>query len=163
MESLLSTCWQVLEAPLEEIDPKDLNAELDAAAKETGGVFGDRAESPHEIPLSQPRPPSPAQTENPDEAEIADQEDEEAAPQVQQPPPGIVPERKIGERLRRVFQPRANGTYKVPKEMLEEYNNLLSRKRVMAMFEKVGYDPDRDYQQKEMYAFIFFSGKITPI
>ena len=136
----------------EDLQPKDLSAELEAAEAATVAIadeVGDGKSPQREIPPSQPRPLSPGQAEIP---EIEDNEDLDDPPEVAQPPPpAVVPERKINERLRRIFKPRANGSYLVPMDMLQEYNSLHTRKRVMAMFEKVGYDPDRDFKQGDCF------------
>ena len=47
------------------------------------------------------------------------------------------------ERLRRVFCPRMDGTYKVPEELVRDWKSKTKRGSIEAMFEKVGCDPDR--------------------
>ena len=106
-----------------------------------------------EIPLSQPRGdldelnamamevPTPEVPATKPEAEDPE-EDLEAEMEKAQPPPSRMGEQKMKSRLRRVFLPRADGSYKVPEDLLAEYQNLNTRPRVNALFAKVGYCPD---------------------
>lgn len=58
-------------------------------------------------------------------------------------PPKKLSPAAVNKRMYRICKPRADGTYKVPKEVVEEYHDLAKRDRVMALFEKSGYHPDR--------------------
>ena len=48
----------------------------------------------------------------------------------------------IYKRLKRVFTPRADGSYIVPKEFVDKYKDLQSRQEVELLFEKCDYCPD---------------------
>lgn len=132
------------EQPLEEIKPKRLDQVLAAAAAEV------------EIPPSQPRggddPPSP-------EAEAKDdkEDSEEEVPEDQEPPipPVSCNCRKLKERLRRVFTARADGSFKVPDDLVKEYQNLHTRNRIERLFEKMGCDPERDRPNSGGFEFEF--------
>ena len=126
--------------------PKKLDEELEAAVSEAP-VDGENQDNQQrvpeaEIPPSQPR--SPEVTEETPQPEEAAGQDIPKDPPL--PPPSIT-ERKIKERLRRIFTPHADGSYKVPLEMVEEYKCLERRGKIMALFEKVGFDSDRGCQK----------------
>ena len=70
-------------------------------------------------------------------------------------PSSRISEKKIQERLRRVFQVKADGTYKVPEDFRKEYQNKHTRKKIEALFEKVNFDPD-GAPQKSFGAHPFF-------
>ncbi len=59
-----------------------------------------------------------------------------------EPPPTRMGESKMKARLRRIFLPRADGTFLVPEDLVAEYKNINTRPRISALFEKVGYEPD---------------------
>ena len=59
-----------------------------------------------------------------------------------QPPPTRMGESNMKARLRRIFLPRADGSFLVPDDLVAEYKNLDTRPRISALFEKVGYEPD---------------------
>ena len=48
----------------------------------------------------------------------------------------------IYKRIKRVFTPRADGTYLVPKEFVEKWKDLKMRTEVELLFEKCDYCPD---------------------
>lgn len=73
----------------------------------------------------------------------AEEASEEEVPYVVVAPPVLMNNKKFQERLRRVFQPRLDGTYKVPEELIRDYKSKAKRGSIEAMFEKVGCDPDR--------------------
>lgn len=54
------------------------------------------------------------------------------------PPPAVLTDKAIDCRLRRMFKPRADGTYPV-----DEHWRLDAERDRTSLFEKVGYDPDR--------------------
>ena len=60
-------------------------------------------------------------------------------------PPAELTPHAIKNRLRRVFAPRKDGTRMVDERWLEAWNDTYGggRDEIMAMFEKVGYSPDR--------------------
>lgn len=68
------------------------------------------------------------------------------------PKPTQAPEKQLSKeaiekRLRRVFQPRRDGTYVVSQDWVDKFNNKgADRESLLAMFEKVGYNPDRGLQ-----------------
>lgn len=73
-------------------------------------------------------------------AAAADEVPEDRVPG-QEPPPELS-RSAIDKRLRRVMQPRADGTDKVPEEIIQQWKDPLTRDKVMALFEKCGYKPD---------------------
>ena len=78
-----------------------------------------------------------------DSSEGSGGEDLEAAMHVpKHAPSSRISEKKIQERLRRVFQIKADGTYKVPEDLRKDYLNKHTRKKIEALFEKVNFDPD---------------------
>lgn len=63
-------------------------------------------------------------------------------------PPPVLTEKAIDSRLRRVFKPRADGTYPVDEQWQKAWLDAKGdRTKVKALFEKVGYDPDRVSQK----------------
>ena len=57
-------------------------------------------------------------------------------------PPAHLSPGAVDRRLRRVFAPKTNGTFKVPEAAVEEYKCPEKRSRICAMFEKCGYQAD---------------------
>lgn len=57
-------------------------------------------------------------------------------------PPPVLSQSAINNRLRRVFQPRADGSYLVDSSWIDQYKDKESRDKLFAMFEKVGYVVD---------------------
>ena len=55
-----------------------------------------------------------------------------------QPPPEKLTAHAINQRLRRVMQPRRDGTYLVPECVRKQWKDLETRAQVMALFEKSG-------------------------
>lgn len=64
-----------------------------------------------------------------------------AAPE--QAPPAELTKSAIDKRLRRIMQPRADGTQKIPDEIIAQWKDPLTRDKVLALFEKCGYHPDQ--------------------
>ena len=63
-------------------------------------------------------------------------------------PPAQISDKAVESRLRRVFQPRTNGEFKVPLEVVQQYQDKDNmRPKLKAMFEKVGYSADRVAKQ----------------
>ncbi|CAE7634225.1 unnamed protein product [Symbiodinium sp. CCMP2592] len=56
-------------------------------------------------------------------------------------PPKQLTKAAVDRRLYRIVQPRANGEYKVPKDVIDTYKDKDRRPTLMSMFEKLGYDP----------------------
>ena len=75
----------------------------------------------------------------------AEEDSETEVPLVVLAPPKLVDGKKFQERLRRVFAPRMDGTFKVPEELVRDWKSKSKTKRgpIESMFEKVGCDPDR--------------------
>ena len=69
-------------------------------------------------------------------------------------PDHMLPERisegAIYKRLNRLMAPRADGSYLLPPEMVQEYQNKATRPNVLNAFERVGYNPEArlDYDQQ---------------
>lgn len=57
-------------------------------------------------------------------------------------PPPPLSQSAINNRLRRVMQPRADGSYLVDSSWVDQYKDKDSRENLFAMFEKVGYNVD---------------------
>lgn len=57
-------------------------------------------------------------------------------------PPEKVSEKALKKRLYRIMKPRADGSFKVPKGLLEEYHDDVQKWKVFRLFEKCGYNPD---------------------
>ena len=58
-------------------------------------------------------------------------------------PPKKLSPAAVDRRLRRTMEPKTDGTYKVPTEVLEQWKDKEKRPKLMAMFEKLGYQADR--------------------
>ena len=58
------------------------------------------------------------------------------------PPPEQVSKKTLMKRLDRICTPKADGSYKVPMEIINSYKNLESREQVYRAFEKCGCEPD---------------------
>ena len=72
-----------------------------------------------------------------DENEALSEEDE---PNLPPPTPS---DAAIEARLRRIFKPRADGTYLVSQDFVDQYRDLAEgRSKVLHLFEKSGYNPD---------------------
>ena len=76
------------------------------------------------------------------------------------PPPEHRPEpelskQAIDKRIRRIFQPRADGTYQVSEDFVKQFNTKgEQRDALMIMFEKCNYEPDW-----ACVSFLFLSSK----
>ena len=58
-------------------------------------------------------------------------------------PPKKLTQAAISRRMYRIMQPKSNGEYKVSEECLATYKNMETRPKLLAVFEKVGYNADR--------------------
>ena len=68
---------------------------------------------------------------------------EEPAASVSEFPAPALSKSAIDKRLRRVFEPRVDGTYLVDAQFLKQYANKgADREKICQMFEKCNYDPD---------------------
>jgi len=100
-------------------------------------------------PAAEVKPRSPSSVEGPAGPEgagghqkaIDDDGDQVDLPPT--PPPKQLSASAIDKRLRRVLTPRANGTYLVPQEVIDAWNDKYDRDSVKSMFEKSGYCPVR--------------------
>lgn len=133
------------------IEPTNLEETLEAAATEEAPKAPvdsppkPDAEAPfHASPQEDVVPPTQVSPEDvEDSSEGSGGEDMEAAMHVpKHAPSSRISEKKIQERLRRVFQIKADGTYKVPEDLRKDYLNKHTRKKIEALFEKVNFDPD---------------------
>lgn len=84
-------------------------------------------------PTQKPKCVTPAGPET--ELEESAEEDEV------QPPPPKLSRAAADARLRRVFTPRADGSYGVPEDAVSMYRDLATRGNLMGMFEKCAYNP----------------------
>ena len=57
------------------------------------------------------------------------------------PPPPQLSAKAANQRLRRVMQPRSDGSFLVPECVREKWKDLATRSEVMAMFEKAAFEP----------------------
>ena len=57
-------------------------------------------------------------------------------------PPAKLSKGAIQKRLWRIVQPKANGSFKVPQDVIDEYKDEHTRKNVESLFEKSGYQRD---------------------
>lgn len=57
-------------------------------------------------------------------------------------PPAKLSKGAIQKRLWRIVQPKANGSFKVPQDVIDEYKDERTRKNVESLFEKSGYQRD---------------------
>ena len=60
---------------------------------------------------------------------------------VKEPPKKLSPA-AVDRRLRRTMEPRTDGTYKVPMEVIEQWKDKEKRPKLTATFEKLGYQAD---------------------
>ena len=68
-------------------------------------------------------------------------DDEYEAPVEDHPPPPLISKATLMKRLARICAPKADGTYKVPLEIIQTHKNLDTRDEVYRAFEKCGGDP----------------------
>ncbi|OLP74858.1 hypothetical protein AK812_SmicGene45483 [Symbiodinium microadriaticum] len=66
-------------------------------------------------------------------------------------PPKQLSKQAVDRRLYRVVQPKTNGEYKVPKEVVDEYKDKDRRPKLMSMFEKLGYDPKIKHMYEQIH------------
>ena len=80
--------------------------------------------------------------------EEANGEDAEHDPDVQEPPkaPVALSMAAADARLRRICTPTANGKYKVPMDLIKQYQE--NRGEVKRLFERCGYDPDQGFKKQ---------------
>ena len=76
-------------------------------------------------------------------------------------PPKVLTDAAVKNRLRRVMQPRKNGTYLVDKQFLEMYADLKGggRDKVLALFEKSAYSPELWFCTSSMLSFYKISAQ----
>ena len=58
------------------------------------------------------------------------------------PPAEKMTDKKVKQRLTRIFTPRADGSFIVPDDLLKEYTNPMTRRNVEELFEKCGFQRD---------------------
>ena len=86
----------------------------------------------------------PTQPDVPDEVSDGDSGDKGECKQPEDlPPVEQLSWGAVDRRLRRIMTPRVTGEYKVPKAVVDQWKDKTSRPKVMSMFEKAGYSPDR--------------------
>ena len=161
----------------EDVSPKKLEATFDEAAvaetpKESigGSHLNDGDDDGETKPVgeneeAQDTLPSPSQAETPQRdgsGEGVTEDDLEAlevavALAKTPPPPSLMGEKKMQERLRRIFKARADGSYLVPEDLLKDYQNKFTRPKIEALFEKVGYSPDWVLEKQMFDCFKFWS------
>ncbi|CAE7868548.1 unnamed protein product, partial [Symbiodinium necroappetens] len=71
------------------------------------------------------------------------QDDEYVEPAKALEPPEPVSKKTLMKRLARICTPKADGTYKVPLEIINSHKNLETRDEVYLAFEKCGCDPEQ--------------------
>lgn len=99
-------------------------------------------EAAEEFPSTFREPSPPPQPAEPPLSQPGADEVEPVGVPVQQP--GMALSRDaIDKRLRRVFQPRADGTFLVSEDFLNKYRAKGSdREKLLVLFEKCDYNPD---------------------
>lgn len=132
------------EEPAIEESPKHEEPAKDSVAP-TGSPL---RESPKvKTPPAGQRPTTPPATQPDSELPGSEEEEdsESEPPLVVVAPPKLLDGKKFQERLRRIFAPRMDGTYKVPEELVRDWKSKSKSRRepIEAMFEKVGCNPDR--------------------
>ncbi len=75
-----------------------------------------------------------AELESPADGEFGD-------PEVVEPPSQHLSKNAVRCRLRRIFSPTAAGDFKVPKEVMDDFNGD-NKSKLYALFEKSGYDKE---------------------
>ena len=82
--------------------------------------------------------------------ELDDLEDEAEEPdEYVEPPPQLSPN-AIRKRLGRILTPKANGDFKIPKQVIDDFGGD-NKDKLFLMFEKAGYDRVRGYESKSMF------------
>lgn len=107
-------------------------------------------------PRGPPEPPSslePTQVDVPEAAEPQgshqldnrsddDKEDEEQYAVASKPPPPLSKD-AVYHKMRRIMQPRADGSYLLSQDFRDQYKDRVAgRPKLEAMFEKAGYNPE---------------------
>ena len=86
--------------------------------------------------------PNDGQEAKGDEQKTGDgDEEEEYEDEQAKPPPKQLSKAAIQKRLYRIMQPKSDGTFKVPQEVLDNYRDPEKRDDVINLFEKSGYEP----------------------
>lgn len=62
-------------------------------------------------------------------------------------PPAELSKAAVDKRLRRIMKPFADGTLKIPIEVIHQWRDVDQRDKVKAVFEKCGYDPDGGFKR----------------
>ncbi|CAE7252231.1 unnamed protein product [Symbiodinium sp. CCMP2592] len=107
----------------------------------------DTSKAPPVAKTSQPEKPGTntrptnKDTKDPKATKNEPEEDEYVAPVEDHPPPPPISKATLMKRLARICAPKADGTYKVPLEIIQTHKNLESRDDVYRAFEKCGGDP----------------------
>jgi len=76
--------------------------------------------------------------QDPNESQLPEDSPEDAPV-----PPPEISQSAIDKRLRRLMAPNSKGESKLPTEIREQWADKYGREKVLALFEKAGYDPDR--------------------
>lgn len=89
-----------------------------------------------------------------------DTEDRETAEEVTAPePPVQLSDGAIKMRMRRIMQPRADGSYLVPEGVIKDWVNEEGKVQLKALFEKAAYNKDRS--PNHIYESAFSMGSIA--
>ena len=111
-----------------------------ARIKDVCRNYGNREASPHnsedEDAPEEPEPPAASTAEAEDLEDAAAEEE----PPAEAPPVHLSPG-AVRKRLARILTPKANGDFKVPKQVIEDFAGD-EKHKLMAMFEKAGYKRD---------------------
>lgn len=86
---------------------------------------------------------TPGTTELPDPSASAVPEEPEIIPDVSNVPPPEISRSAVDKRLRRLMALNSKGESKLPSEIRDQWADKYGREKVLALFEKAGYDPDR--------------------
>lgn len=95
-----------------------------------------------ETRLETPIPPTQPDRENVEQGGHDGLEEDDVGGPSELPPPEQLSYGAVDKRLRRIMTPRANGDFKVPQQVVEQWKNKNTRPKVMSLFEKSGYQPD---------------------
>lgn len=113
---------------------------------EVAGVAADPGKAPAGDGKPVVESPEDAPSPQDELAESGGEEDDEVsaeAPAEEKAPPKKETMAAIKKRLERLCKPKADGTLKVPKDVVADYHDLSKRHVVMSLFEKTGYCRDR--------------------
>lgn len=72
------------------------------------------------------------------DGEVLDVDEDAAADEVVEVPPQQLTPGAVRKRLARILTPKANGDFKVPKQVIDDFAGD-EKDKLMAMFEKAGY------------------------